>query len=183
MGWPTYALLPIAFFATIAHPSPASARRSNQAPTCLPVTDHRGEEKVDVSLLRGHRLKGTRVAFRLASATLVVDYAALDAKIDAFLRKNGEERFPYERQVRERLRAAAAKGGELKAEEWLPEDRQHRLDYLLAAMLELGAFEVRVGKKRGFSIYRIASVSRLSGNRRFALPDCQTLVQVLDHIR
>jgi hypothetical protein len=183
MTWRVRALIVSLSVAAVGYPDLASARRSDRFPTCLPVTDHTGDDKVDVSLLRGHRLTSTRVAFRLASATLVVDYAAFDAEIAAFLRKNGEQRFPYERQIRESLHAAVAGGGEVKAEEWLPDDREHRLDYLLAAMLEQGAFELRGRETAGFAVYRIANDSSLRRSRRFALPNCQVLVEILDRIR
>jgi hypothetical protein len=177
MGWPARVLVLGVSLAAATYAHPASARWQDRVPKCLPVTDHRSDNSVDVSLLRGHHLRKTRVVFRLAFAKLVVDYAAFDAELAEFLRKNGEPQFPYERQVRERLRAAVATGGEVRADEWIPVDSEYRLRGFFAAMLEQGAFEIRDRKTVGFTVYRIDSASSGGASTVFALPNCRTLVQ------
>lgn len=147
---------------------------------CPPINDDRRDLTVNVSVLRGHRLTGKRVAFRLDDSTLVVNYTALDHVIARFLDKNGAHRFPYERQVRKRLRAALATGDTVVAEKWLPEDPEGRIGYHLASMLEKGQFEIWRGDKLELSVYRVQITTEIDSSRVFELLDCQELLATLD---
>ena len=63
---------------------------------------------------------------------------------------------------------------------WLPKDREGRIAYHLAMMLEKGEFEVWRGDKIELSVYRVQIDMGFAGGRLFELLDCQELLQTSD---
>jgi hypothetical protein len=173
---------------TLVAVSAAASARTQAAlhpPRCIPDTRIGSSDQTEVTLLRGRRLKGKRVffRFRMPDVVLVVDYQALDAAIGAFLQRQAPERFPFERNARELLRAATANDIEVDGRQLLRDDPEHRIDYLLGAVLEKGAFEVRQQKKTVLSVYRIDRSSPIAGVRDFLLPTCEILIHQMLWVR
>jgi hypothetical protein len=147
---------------------------------------------VRTTLIKGRQLGVKRLLFRRGEVLLVIDHAVFHSKTVAFLEKNGAKRFPAEASLLRQLLKQLETADEAEIDESLLTNlAQRQLSYLLAAVLEEGAFEIRSLRRGGKDSTSSNAILRLDWSyycgdlcagegRVFITESCQELVSVTD---
>ena len=190
----------LALNAVAANQSAASGVPENGEPLCLVrVRGHLPGTTV-VTYVKGGAVGRKRLLFRRSDVLLAVDFTALEATTQEFLKEQGAERFPEEVRLLQRFAQALKSSDEVDADALVRGKReQERLDFRLADVFERGAFLIRDARptsKRRTAIAPTAPdlILRLdynydcgdlcgTGGRVFLTDSCQQLVAVTDWVR
>ena len=198
--WSLVGAVLIVLIAAAPGSSMETSAPKNGEPLCLVrVRGHLPGATV-VTYVKGGAVGRKRLLFRRSDVVLVVDFTALEASMQEFLKEQGADRFPEELSLLRRFAQALKSSDEVEADALVRNIReQERLDFRLADVFERRAFlirDMRPTSKGTAAIVPTAPdlVLRLdysydcgdlcgTGGRVFLTDSCQQLVAVTDWVR
>ena len=172
----------------------------NAEPACLARARVHLPGQTMAVFVKGGAVGRKRLHFRRGDVLLVIDFEVLEVTAQDFLKEHGAESFPEEGNLLRRFAQAMKSRDEVQADLLVLSNLEHeRLGFLLAAVLDRGAFLIRgvpPELKKALASSRPAAdlILRLdysyecgdrcgTGGRVFFTDACQQLVAVTDWVR
>jgi hypothetical protein len=186
--------------AVLASREPVARATENAEPACLARARAHLPGQTMATFVKGGTVGHKRLFFRRGDVLLVIDFEVLEVTTRDFLKDQGGERFPEEVNLLRRFAQAMKSRDEVQADLLVRGNLEHeRLDLLLAAVLDRGAFLIRgvpPDTKKALAKLRPPAdlILRLdysyecgalcgTGGRVFFTDACQQLVAVTDWVR
>jgi hypothetical protein len=186
--------------AVLASRGPVACATENAEPTCLARARAHLPGQTMATFVRGGTVGHKRLLFRRGDVHLVIDFEVFELTTQDFLKDQGAERFREEGNLLRRFAQAMRSRDEVQADFLVRSNlEQERLDFLLASVLDRGAFLIRSvlpNSTKALATFRPSAdlILRLdysyecgdlcgTGGRVFFTDACQQLVAVTDWVR